>query len=118
MMQKSDKNTTETESCQNLQCENGGMFIGLTSGHCGCLCPHGYRGQMCEKLFDPNLCNCANGGRCVKIEGSGKKNKEKICKYFLLIEVHKPILPCSQFENSYQFIFKNSQKLDYFHFLA
>lgn len=53
--------------CSNLSCQNGGMYISLSNGHCGCVCPNGFKGDSCQDLIDRAACRCANGGRCVQV---------------------------------------------------
>lgn len=53
--------------CHDLTCQNGGMFISLSNGHCGCVCPHGLKGDDCQDVVDRSACRCANGGRCVQV---------------------------------------------------
>lgn len=69
LCEKSDNLTREAlaNHCQKLTCSNGGMYISLSNGHCGCVCPNGFKGDSCLDLVDRSMCNCANGGRCVEI---------------------------------------------------
>jgi len=60
--------TMHLASCDTLACLNGGMYLSLTSGLCGCVCARGYGGRDCSALIDKRLCRCANGGRCVVVK--------------------------------------------------
>lgn len=45
--------------CEELQCLNGGMYMTLSSGHCGCVCPEGYKAKL---PFSVSLQGCRGEG--------------------------------------------------------
>ena len=57
--------------CSGNPCQNGGMWIDKNVSSCVCLCPNGYRGDLCNTIT--NICAtepCCTGSTCTSNRNS------------------------------------------------
>lgn len=65
------KHCEKQNLCASSPCRNGGTCESMPGGNFKCICPDGFKGQICSEDIDEcKKSPCKNGGTCANTHGS------------------------------------------------